>query len=159
MRTKEEAEVAGQELLSKMHGHGWTLRVWENAGWHYCVINNPLSIHPLISGKYFCLMGDGRYAGTGLSMWSDDNHYTDPNEAVRAQIAAAEKVVNQLTLALQLAKIGAGADKYSLMARLTELYHRHDPDGCGCREVGNGSFMCQAHKEEARQIEEVIRNG
>jgi hypothetical protein len=51
MLTKKQVERDGAALLAQMHGEGWTLDVWENLGWHYCVRRGPLSVRPGCNGE------------------------------------------------------------------------------------------------------------
>lgn len=50
MRSEVRARAIGERLLAQVrqdHGGGeWKLRVWENLGWHCCVVTQWWSIHP-----------------------------------------------------------------------------------------------------------------
>ena len=41
---KKEAISRAKLLLNKMETKGWKIRVWENLGWHYELINQTISI-------------------------------------------------------------------------------------------------------------------
>ena len=90
MNTKERAIREGAKLLGLMDGDDWSLRIWENLGWHYGVSNGCLSVLQSSSG-YHCMMG--KRMGTGEMLWSINSHALDPNEAVRIQVDEAERVL------------------------------------------------------------------
>ena len=103
---KVEAVEKGNLLLAKMNGEGWELRVHENLGWHFNVSNGNLYVHESSSGRSSCLMSDGEYAGagTGLGLWTTNDYYEDPNEAVAKQVEVATAVVARLVKAVEQAK-------------------------------------------------------
>lgn len=95
--TKQEATDKGKALLKQMEGKGWTLRVWENVGWHFSVYNRliprgNLTIYPPSGSVYWC----------ALSLWSDlggeyrfdrKSHGKDPNKLVRDVLDYAERLL------------------------------------------------------------------
>jgi hypothetical protein len=108
MRTEAEARKAGQELLSRMHGNGWTLHVHENLGWYYYVQLGPATVYPIYAsddGKFYCLLANedtqGK-CGFGVPAWTTKESYEDPNEAVAAELASARAYANKVNCALAL---------------------------------------------------------
>lgn len=98
MFTREKAQELGENLLNKMRGNGWKLRVWENLGWHYCVTNKNVSVseyffYGINKPVYHCLIG---YGGAGIGAWTTKNSCDDPNVAVEQELAAAHAYVNEL---------------------------------------------------------------
>lgn len=94
MRSRRMAEDLAEKLLNQMKGSGWKLKIWENLGWHYCVCNGPLQVHPSsIDDSYFTLL-DGDGSGGGSPCYSVDTNFNDPNEAVRVQLETARLFVN-----------------------------------------------------------------
>lgn len=41
---KQKAILGAKALLKKMNTSGWRIKVWENLGWHYSLINQTVSI-------------------------------------------------------------------------------------------------------------------
>jgi hypothetical protein len=94
---RKRAARLGGELLAKMKGTGWQLRVWENLGWHYevhnCVGDREVSVR-VHYGKYSVLFGHNG----GEIFWTERKSYDDPNEAVRQQLKLARKFVDDLNV-------------------------------------------------------------
>lgn len=94
-RTKAEAEANGRKWKATLPaaGRGWTLRVWDNLGWHWSLTLGPLSVYPwsgredghfhamLAGGVGETRYGDGRWTGQ-----------TFPRYA-RSPLAAAKKAI------------------------------------------------------------------
>lgn len=90
---KSEATTGAKRLLKRMDTKGWTVRVWENMGWHYSISCGGLTIWPS-SGKptsYHCLLSRNR-PGSGEVFWNT-GCTGDPNELVHAQLANARKFI------------------------------------------------------------------
>jgi hypothetical protein len=96
--TKKEAMQAAKALRKKMTGRNWKIRVWENLGWHYQVHRSRISVLEAIDGR-----GNRRYY-TSCSMATDGigtpvewsvrkPSFTDPNQAVQAQLNAVRQDV------------------------------------------------------------------
>lgn len=100
LETKEEAERLGRRLLKRMKGEGWTLRVWENVGWHFCVQNGPASVYPTFGGDlYHCLLNDEDVKGdpgAGCTAWTSHTRHTDPNIAFQTELRAARQYANHI---------------------------------------------------------------
>jgi hypothetical protein len=98
----------GRNLLKKMKGKGWRLRVWENIGWHYCVINGPVQVYPLSSShtEYHCLVSSNSVSRGGCGIWTSPKNisFDDPNTAVRTEVENAKRVVTQLVNAVKEAE-------------------------------------------------------
>lgn len=104
MLTRKEAEKAGKELLGRMKGEGWTLRVWENLGWQYCVRNGPATVYPTHDGRFHCLLADEKLSqdscGFGASAWTTKEVRDDPNDAVAVELQCARDYANRVNRAL-----------------------------------------------------------
>jgi hypothetical protein len=96
--TKKEAMQAAKALRKKMTGRNWKLRVWENLGWHYQVHRSRISVSEAIDGKgevrYYtgCAMVKGG-VGTPIEWSVRKPMFTDPNQAVQAQLNAVRQDV------------------------------------------------------------------
>lgn len=88
----------GTQLLNRMEGKGWRLRVHENLGWHYRVTSGPLYVGENGDGTCWAMVSDDpKTAGSGLGMWTTKDIRTkDPNKAARAALKAAKVVVDRL---------------------------------------------------------------
>jgi hypothetical protein len=98
--TKKEAQKAGEELLSKLKGKGWRIKVWSNLGWHYNLANGRLTIHPDSFNKgYMALLSDAtcKHIGGGAAFWTNSKSFKDPNDAVKDQIKRAKSFVSQFS--------------------------------------------------------------
>ena len=108
---KSKAVADARNLKSMLKGRGWKIVVFENLGWHYHAVAGSM----IISGHeykgkitYHCLM-DERIPPVGGSMnWGDNKHFADPNEAVKATLAEAEKVISLYNDILRINKFIAG---------------------------------------------------
>lgn len=95
---KEQAEKLGKELLAKMKGTGWTLRVWENLSWHYRVMNGGLDIYPSFDGIAFHAVLNRQDAPGGHGgeiFWTDKNRHSDPNLVVERQLKTARNFTDR----------------------------------------------------------------
>lgn len=109
-KTEREAREAGEKLLAQMYGEGWTLRVWENLGWHISVINWPVAVYEA-SGRgetrYFSAMTDDPnveiVSGTPAYL-AMSGSFLDPNQAVRAHLSHAEGVAHKIEQAVKVGK-------------------------------------------------------
>jgi len=101
-KTEEVAEHALSLLKSKK---GWSIRVWENLGWHFSLEKKGMSVYARtdafsIITTYHCLFSnDGR--GGGDVFWDCDNYSTDPNESIKIQIKEARKHIAKCERALR----------------------------------------------------------
>lgn len=110
MKTRAEATAAGSALKARMKQGRWRVQVWENLGWHYCLLagkseTGTIAVHPGSDGKYYALLGLG---GTGLAMWEDVGSYQDPNRAVSAVIKQASRVIEEHRQIVKTATEAAG---------------------------------------------------
>ena len=94
MMTKKEATAAGKALLKQLEGKGWRLRVHENCGWHFAVVNDYMSVYRSgIDGMYSTLLSTQleRCSGAGEVYWTDELSFSDTNEAVAHQLELARQ--------------------------------------------------------------------
>ena len=95
-QTEEEAQDAGIKARRRMKSKGWTVRVWENLGWHFELLNAPLSVHEGSSGFFAFVADKPDKAGFGAGVWSHHlPDHADPNMAVRDAVRAMVDVVRQ----------------------------------------------------------------
>lgn len=93
--TEAQARERAEEVLAEMTTTGWTVRVWENLGWHF-TLEHPsgFSVYEYTddSGHYYSvhLSPDG---GGDEGIWHEvpDEPIRDPNEAVRWKAASVRK--------------------------------------------------------------------
>jgi len=98
MTTEKEANRKAEILKTQLKGDGWTIRVWENIGWHYSLHNCGLSLMEEESVErleYWCLLAsDLKYTGSGEIYWAEeesDRFHFSPHEAIEAQLKLAEE--------------------------------------------------------------------
>lgn len=102
MKTKEQATRAAKKLLAKINTPGWSIRVWENLGWHYCLEHEvggfSLSEFKNSEGEmhYICLLGEDDSGPGGSMLWTSEGSHLDPNEAIWSQVLQAQRVVYKL---------------------------------------------------------------
>lgn len=100
VETREEAQRLGDKLLRRMKGNGWTLRVWEAAGWHFAVYNGPLGVYPTWGGdQYRCILHEVHEDGTlriDGEHWTAYRRHKDPNEAFQTELRAARALAHRL---------------------------------------------------------------
>lgn len=102
MKEYEEASVKGGALATRL-GQGWTVRIWENLGWHYAVQSpcQRIRIHPNIYWKtrkvesYTAFLGERNSSG---GKWAE--HGKTPEAAMRNVIRVAKADLDALSAAL-----------------------------------------------------------
>ena len=106
-KSKQAAQEVANKTLAIMKTDGWTVRVWENLGWHWTLVktggNHPdrsperhgyrrtVTVNEAHNGKFFSMIG---YDQTGTILQhveGEDASFEDPNEAVEAQLARWRK--------------------------------------------------------------------
>lgn len=97
MLTKFEAEKAAERLLKLINRPGWSVKIWENMGWHYKAFYGYLSVFPSYGGGYLAMLSTKRGASHSPGFWNDKNSYDDPNEAIEEQIKVACEFVGRLS--------------------------------------------------------------
>jgi len=98
--TEAKAQTHAQEVLEIL-GAGWTLRVWNNIGWHCAWQNGAIHLHYEPSGSYYHVL-IGRVGDYGGHMdLSSDNRSTDPKEAIRSAIQEAQRVFREVWRPIQ----------------------------------------------------------
>jgi len=90
----EKAHEVSKKLASRL-GKGWTPRVWENLGWHYCVISpcKRIKVHYNNVNSYTAYLGVPDSVG---GSWAENGK--TPESAIQKTVAAAKT---------ELKKIGA----------------------------------------------------
>lgn len=118
-RTRAECDVErarvidrGRATLARMRGTGWHLRVWENLGWHYELVNGPVHLHDSAGwrekqGKFWCMIsGDMTSDSGGLGLWTGQCHQyrKNPTTAVADAVLLARGVVDGLLAVVERAE-------------------------------------------------------
>ncbi len=88
-KSEAEAREQAEYCLMKMKTKGWTVRVWENLGWHWQLRNVYIQLYPGSSGETYHILISSCLPPVGGEMYWTHNVYpapTDPNEAVAAGI-------------------------------------------------------------------------
>ena len=102
--TKTIATQKAKELLKKVEGSRWKIRIWENAGWQYCLQAHFICLHEY-GNTYHAMIGTKISDGTGLSLWlGDKTDFKCPNKAIKYAIENAERELVKLTYAVDGAK-------------------------------------------------------
>ena len=96
MITKAQVTAEAKKTLKRMKTKGWKIHVHQNIGWHWCLENldGHLTLNPTYDGlRFYTLLSDGSCPHSGSINWSGsykDNRHEDPNDAVAAQLKAAQ---------------------------------------------------------------------
>lgn len=87
--TRREARALAKKMKARMpRPKNWTIKVWNNLGWHCGIVSGPLKVSPVSSSQpilvFHAFLGDpdsggGKWVGLGRT----------PNEAVRDVIHQA----------------------------------------------------------------------
>lgn len=110
MTTKAEATRLGKALVKRL-GPGWTLRVWENLGWHYSATCAGMSVYPAYGGGFHTLLSAEAWKnggpGGGEVYWSGlrARTFKDPRRAVADQLQRAQVFVDRAQLAIDEVRI------------------------------------------------------
>ena len=105
--TKAQAQSLGRRTRDKMRGKGWKVHVWDNIGWHIKIYKGSIAIYVndgirrtyMPAFDRYC--GDRIPSGTRVEFSVDETSFTDPNDAVQAQMHKA------VTVAAKYARIQA----------------------------------------------------
>ena len=101
-RSKDAATQAAKATLARMKTKGWRVRVHENMGWYWSLLNGPVMVtNSLVHNRFYAMVSpDVKCGGSGLSAWTDTSGtFTDPNAAVDDAVKRAKQYVNGLLLA------------------------------------------------------------
>lgn len=74
----------GKAAISRLKTTGWKLNVWENMGWHFCLVNTKCAMSIHASGLTFWCMdggGDGTECSSGHASLNASDSFKDPNKA------------------------------------------------------------------------------
>lgn len=104
-KTKKLAVRTAAAVIATMDSKGWRARVWENDGWHWSIFKGAIAVHEGSNGKFFTLLASeipepGDPPGGGAMLWSGGGSFSDPNEAVKDQLARACRVLTKLAAAV-----------------------------------------------------------
>lgn len=94
----QEALAAARRAIKLLRNReGWTIRVWENCGWHASIRHDYIDINiskPFDGNEiYWTMMTTSkRFVGTGDTHLSvpGNKHFRDPNDALDNQLKVAE---------------------------------------------------------------------
>jgi hypothetical protein len=100
--------------LAKVLGQGWKPKVWQNSGWHCCVVKGPVAVYPNPEGQFICRITDKPEGPHKLA--SSGRLFDTPIEAVQATIGGAKIVVRKLST---LVKVAEGILDESLQTNIT----------------------------------------
>ena len=86
MQTKQEAVAMARLWLKNMPG-GWRVRVWENLGWHWELVNSSgrARVHPC-GGKFVGFLTKDGGIGSPIN-WPRGRSMNTPIEALRVVLA------------------------------------------------------------------------
>jgi len=105
--SKLAAETQGKAALATLPDpHGWSVRVWENDGWHYALENGPITVQCGLRG-FFCLIG-GTVSETacGHPEWTTDTSFEKPWDAVQFELASVAACLrDKQTLVVKLNQV------------------------------------------------------
>lgn len=95
----------------------WTVRVWENMGWHWSLICGNVSLHEDLDGKFWAMVSyDEDDAGVGVSAWTnpdtpsmdkilrESDILADPQEAVDEAVKLVREYLERVDASYGLAR-------------------------------------------------------
>ena len=94
--TKAEYDLACESAnaLAARMGYRWEIEVWENCGWHYCVMNGPATITPEHGGRYQAELRFPPLESAALQIFETA---ADPRFAFQATIKRLDILITQLS--------------------------------------------------------------
>lgn len=117
-----QSVISKSKKLHKTMGPEWSIRIWENLGWHYSLQRGPILLYER-DGKYSVLIDEEITNPTGgAAIWTENsNSYSDPKKAVLKAIERVNKVVSHLNNVLDSIK----AIKTTLISKSNEKGKKH----------------------------------
>lgn len=103
MHNEAEAHAAGEVLLAQLEGTGWEL-LYSNYRHTCSAVKGPLRITPC--GDRWTVHFDSKYLPDTSNEWRQVGTFKDPNEAVKAQLAAVRRYVERLQDVIEEAEVG-----------------------------------------------------
>ncbi len=89
-RTRVEAEADLKKWKATLPDKGkkWKSDVWDNCGWHWCLVRGPFSVYKALDGEFHTLLASDMENETrhGCLKWDGKTHAPTPFESV--QLAA-----------------------------------------------------------------------
>lgn len=126
--TRRKAQAFGKKIQARLRGDNWTIRVWENLGWHVCWRLGRVSLYyASYDHNFSCLIADDDTApGSGSPVWTTNFSSSDPNAAVKHDLDYAVNVAKDMLRGLDEA------------VKLFEGYNESTPIKCGsCGWLGD----------------------
>lgn len=100
-KTEELAKKRADQVKAMLprKGQGWTIRVWENLGWHWSLYNGPMSLYESnVLRQFWCGISremhypeKGDYPIGMAPEYSCDDIFKTPLAAIKAQIKQFEE--------------------------------------------------------------------
>lgn len=103
MTNKIQAEKEAT-ALARVLGPGWKPNVWQNSGWHCCVVKGPVAVYPNSNGKFICRITDKPKGPHKITASTSKRLYNSPAEAVKATIGGAKVVVRKMETIVKVAE-------------------------------------------------------
>lgn len=93
--SRKEARQAGETALNLLHKpDGWEIRITENLDWHVSLYKQGMSLSRcVVTGRFTVSLNSSLEDGAGEMFWSVSESFENPNEAIRAQLRAADDFI------------------------------------------------------------------
>ena len=93
--TKKAATEEGMKWLKTLP-KGWALEVWENLGWHWRLINAPLSLRGGVNEFSCTISHNPEEGGSGSGYW-ESGYGETPDLAIADAVKKTVSAINKLT--------------------------------------------------------------
>jgi hypothetical protein len=95
------AHQEARETIRKLKTKGWKARIWENMGWHWCLVNTLCGMSLHNNGKFWTMINSEKESSHGDNGVNFSRNHSDPNKAVAEQIKLALPYYEHLAQAFE----------------------------------------------------------
>lgn len=96
--TEALARAYAKKALKRMRTKGWTIRTWDNLGWHWTLWRPHIQVRQGLGGTFSAGVSEHEDGVGTPAYWYNGNSYADPNKAVEMAVREAQKHVAECNL-------------------------------------------------------------
>jgi len=134
--SKKEAQEAGKAGLDLLHDpEGWDIRISQNLGWHVSLFKQGMTLTRCPVTDEFTVLCSSTGEEAGELFWYVSGSFTDPNEAICAQLQAVDGFIQRI-LTVRKAHSSAFMDGIGVHTGMVRLFGIKAPQSKFCEVTG-----------------------
>lgn len=101
-KSEGEARKKAEEALSLLNNkEGWTIRTWNNLGWHWSLQCGAMSLNSTNQDEFYVLLSDDvKRPYGGEVFWTTHSYDKDPNKVIAQQLELARAFIAKCQAAI-----------------------------------------------------------